>query len=285
MSYSIRESNQEDKNLIQNFNKELENNGINFRLPAPNSGSLRADDFIFDRKFILTENKNLVRAGYTLKYQWFMVNDTLLQIGFYHNPITAGLFNKKYNICGVLLLHDAQKKNTNLFCLGMGGYSQALPRLLKGMNWNFKTIPFFFKICNPIPFLNNIQYLKKTKLKSFLILLAANSGLGWLSLKLIFLFISLLNIRFSKKPYITTEEIEVFDQDSDFVWENTKQYNSFIAVRNSEYLNTLYSDKKFIKLKFFDKKKIVGWSISLCTQLDNHKQFGYMKLGSVVVCL
>ena len=43
----------------------------------------------------------------------------------------------------------------------MGGYSEALPKLLKGMNWNFQTIPFFFKVCNPRPFLNNITIFKK----------------------------------------------------------------------------------------------------------------------------
>ena len=285
MSYLIRESNQDDKNLIHNFNKELEGNGIGFRLPVPTSRSLHTKDFIFERKFILTENKTTVRAGYTLKYQWFKVNDTLIQIGSCHNPVTAGLFNKKYNICGVLLLHDAQKKNTNLFCLGMGGYSEALPKLLKGLNWNLRTVPFFFKVCNPRPFLNNIRYLKRTKLKSFIIMLAANFGLGWLCLKMIFLFVSLFHIRFKKEPYIVTEEIEIFDQDLDFVWQKAKEYNSFIAVRNCNYLKTLYSDKKFIKLKFFDNNKIVGWSISLCTKLNDHKQFGHMKLGSIVDCL
>ena len=39
------------------------------------------------------------------------------------------------------------------------------------------------------------------------------------------------------------EEIEVFDKDLNFVWENAKQYSSFIAVRNCEYLKTLYSGK------------------------------------------
>ena len=285
MTYLIRESNQDDKNLIQDFNKELDGHGISFRLPVPTPKTLHTEDFIFERKFILTENKTTVRAGYTLKYQWFNVNNELLQIGYYYNPVTAGLFNKKYNICGVLLLHDAQKINTNLFCLGMGGYSEALPKLLKGMNWNLQIIPFFFKVCHPRNFLNNIRYLKKTKLKSFIIMLVAISGLGWLCLKFIFLVVSLFHIQFKKGPYITAEEIEKFDQDLDFVWEKAKEYNSFIAVRNCNYLKTLYSDKRFIKLKFFDNNKIVGWSVSLCTQLDDHKQFGHMKLGSIVDCL
>ena len=38
-------------------------------------------------------------------------------------------------------------------------------------------------------------------------------------------------------------------------------------------------------LKFVDNKKIVGWSISLCTKLDDHKYFGHMRLGSIVDCL
>ena len=79
------------------------------------------------------------------------------QIGYYYNPVTAGLFNKKHNICGVLLLHDAQKKNTSLFCLGMGGYSEALPKLLSGMNWNLQIIPFFFKIIKSTKFFKYIR--------------------------------------------------------------------------------------------------------------------------------
>ena len=60
--------------------------------------------------------------------------------------------------------------------------------------------------------------------------------------------ISLFNIRLKKEPCTVVKEIEVFDQDLNFVWENAKQYSSFIAVRNCEYLKTLYSDKRFIKL-------------------------------------
>ena len=145
MTYLIRESDQGDKKLVRDFNIELGDHGFDFRLPIPIHKSLHTEDFIYERKFILVENKSAVRAGYTLKSQWFKVNDDLLQIGYYYNPVTAGLFNKKYNICGVLLLHDAQKKNTSLFCLGMGVYSEALPKLLSGMNWNLQIIPFFLK--------------------------------------------------------------------------------------------------------------------------------------------
>ena len=131
MSYSIRESNQDDKKLIQDFNKELEDHGISFKLPVLDSKSFHTEDFIFERKFILTENKTRVRAGYTLKYQWFKVNNELLQVGYYYNPVTAGLFNKKYNICGVLLLHDAQKKKYKFILFRYGRVFRSASKIIE----------------------------------------------------------------------------------------------------------------------------------------------------------
>ena len=46
MSYFIRESNQEDKNLIEKFNKELENHGFTFKLPIPDYKSIKTDEFL-----------------------------------------------------------------------------------------------------------------------------------------------------------------------------------------------------------------------------------------------
>ena len=53
-----------------------------------------------------------------------------------------------------------------MFSLGMGGLSEPLPKLLKGMKWELEKIPFFFKIINPYSFLKNIKYFRSTKLKS-----------------------------------------------------------------------------------------------------------------------
>ena len=131
MAYFIKESDQDNADLIHDFNKDLEDHRISFRLPVPINGHSRKDGFIYERSFILTENKTVVRAGYSLKCQWFKINDTLLQIGNYNRPISAGLFNKKYNICGVLLVNDAQKRYPNIFSLGMGGTSEALPKIIK----------------------------------------------------------------------------------------------------------------------------------------------------------
>ena len=284
MEYSIRENNFGDKDLIDNFNKELDANGFNFKLPQHNKKLSDKNNFIFEHRFILTENNNIIRAGYNLKYQWFKVNNELIQLGYYYNPVTAGLFNKKYNVCGILLLNDAVKKKTDLFSLGMGGYSEPLPKLLKGMGWDLKKVPFFFKIIHPYIFLKNIRYLRNTKLKLIFIEILTISGLGWLGIKFISLLHYILNFS-KKKKELDIIEIKTVDKSFDNLWEEVKDLNSFIAVRNNKYLNELYSSDRFIKLKFSHNNKVVGWSISLCTKLNEHKQFGSMKLGSIVDCL
>jgi hypothetical protein len=285
MSYFIRESSNNDKNLIESFNNELNNQGFKFKLPIPNNKKDKINNFIFENKFILIEDNQTVRAGYTLKNQWFRINESNHQIGYYYNPVTAGLFNKKYNICGLLLLNDAHKKNLDLFCLGMGGYSEKLPKLLKELNWKLQTVPFYFKIYNPNSFLENITYLKNNKYKAFIIKFLKNSKLGWLFIKIFFTCSSFIFFPFKKFSYISEEKVESFDKNIDELWENAKINNSFIAIRNHKYLDELYSNQRFIKLKFMKKNKVIGWSISLCNKLENHKQFGNMNLGSIVDCL
>ena len=112
-----------------------------------------------------------------------------------------------------------------------------------------------------------------------------NSNLGWLFIKIFFLLLKISIFPFRRTHNIIDEKIEVFDKEADDLWENSKEHYSFIAVRNYEYLKKLYSNKKFIKLKFTKNNKVIGWSISLCNKLQNHKQFGNMNLGSIIDCL
>ena len=45
-------------------------------------------------------------------------------------------------------------------------------------------------------------------------------------------------------------ELYYFDNNFDSVWEISREFNSFIAVRNSEYLKQLYSNKRFVNKKY-----------------------------------
>ena len=73
MHYLIRENNPGDQDLIESFNKELNNHGFNFNLPQHDKELSNKNNFIFEQRFILTENNKIIRAGYNLKHQWFKI--------------------------------------------------------------------------------------------------------------------------------------------------------------------------------------------------------------------
>ena len=54
--------------------------------------------------------------------------------------------------------------------------------------------------------------------------------------------------------------------------------------RDHETLQILYpADKrKFIRLEIWEGRRPIGWVVVLNTQLSGHKQFGDMRLGSIV---
>ena len=65
------------------------------------------------------------------------------------------------------------------------------------------------------------------------------------------------------------EAIEVFDEDLNSVWGDAKQYSSFIAVRNSEYLKTLYSDKGITTYCVDGLKFAVAGGVSIVQVMEN----------------
>jgi hypothetical protein len=62
---------------------------------------------------------------------------------------------------------------------------------------------------------------------------------------------------------------------------------SFAAVRDAVTLNTLFppSEARYLRLVFVRDGRPVGWVLALATQMQDHKQFGNMRVGSIIDCL
>ena len=85
-------------------------------------------------------------------------------------------------------------------------------------------------------------------------------------------------------PNLKIKEFKKFDNTFDRLWNKEKIKYEFIAVRDSLTLNKLYSDSKFAKIVVYENNDIIGWVVLLNTQMKNHKQFGSMRVGSIVDC-
>ena len=269
---------------VHEFNARLKAAGAAVRFPERHVSKGTANTAIYREYFLATENTSTVRGGYVLQHQRFSFKGEILSIAFYQFPLSEGVINKAYSLIGIQLLTNAQKRQPLLFALGMGGFDEPLPRMLKIMGWRMYAIPFYFKVNRPVRFLRNIAALRRTKLQRILVDAMAKTGLGWSGIKLL----QALSQRNDFNPKSSdVETVNEFSGWSDELWALCKSEYSMIAVRDSLVLNTLYptDNDKFLRLKVKDKGKVIGWCVALDTPMSNHKFFGNMRVGSIIDCL
>lgn len=224
-----------------------------------------------------------VRGGYLLQYQAYARGKSgSTPHAFLRLPLSEGVVNKSYAAVGMLLLRDAMKREPNLCSLGMGGAQRPLPRLMAGLGWHVEEVPFRFLVLRPFAFLRNARVLRNKRYMAPVCDAAAFSGLGWLGLKA-------LQFRPSAKqePGITVTCEPDFGPWADAVWERSAPHYSICGERNQKLLNLLYppDDPRWIRCVVRRNGEPIGWALMLCTDANNHKQFGNMRLGSIADCL
>ena len=271
---------------IKAFNARLKAGGASFTFPEDHVPSWlpKIEDRKIYQEYFLAMDDCLVVGGYILKHQEFSFKGEIRSLADYQLPISEGIANKTYGLVGLLVLADALKRQPLMFALGMGGYEQALPRLLQAMGWSLCSAPFYFEVNRATRFFRNITPFRRTKSRRVLVDILALSGLGLIGVKIIQ---NISKNRIIRKNSIIVEEVDGFLHWSEELWNVCKGDYSMIAVRDSSTLNILYprESNKFIRLKMLQHDQVIGWAVVLDTQMQNHNYFGNMRVGSVVDCL
>jgi hypothetical protein len=136
------------------------------------------------------------------------------------------------------------------------------------------SVPFHFKVVHPFRFLRDIQALRTTPARRFILDAAAYTGAGWLGLRLIGHAHRVRNIKY--------ETEDTFSAWANTVWERSRADYALLATRDSATLNALYppSDPRFLRIRAAG-----GWAVLLDTAMEGHKQFGNIRVGTIVDCL
>ncbi len=269
---------------VSEFNNRLKVKDVAFQFPehpVPKWLPPQPNSDIYQEYFVAVDENSDVRGGYILKHQRFLVNGKVISIGDYQLPLSEGIIDQKYNMIGLLLITDAINRQPLMYALGMGGAHQPLPKFLKAMRWMLNEVPFYFTIEHPYRFLRNIRVLRTTLWRRLALDAVALSGVGWGIWKLHKMF-----KRTSGKCSLSVEVVEKFDDWVNPLWQQRNPDYKMAAVRNKEVLDILYpeQDKRFVKLKFSKAGTAVGWAVLLDTQMENHKQFRNMRVGTIVDC-
>jgi hypothetical protein len=289
MAIVIQPYRSEHEPAVAEFNQRLrqageDDNMVFYRWAEPRWLPRRGESRIYNEFFVAIDD-GIVRGGYALKTQDFFFPDGQTRsIAYYHHPLSEGIVNKAHAMVGTLLLRDAMLRAPLLYCLGMGGYDRPLPRMLLRLGWAHSLVPFFFRIVNPSRFLRNMQTLRSSRSRKFLMDIAAYSGAGWAASKLFRGYRALLAPR---SPATECREVASFEADAmglQSLWEQARQTCSFTAVRDAETLNTLYPPalKHLTRLVLKRNGVAIGWAVVGERRQD--AKYGNLRVGSVVDC-
>jgi len=288
MSIRIKPYTEDNVDSVKALNQRLKNKGIIFKFPEAH---LSADlphlneRSIFQDYFLALENDKIVRGGYILKHQDFIINNETFSIGNYQLPLSEGTIDNKYNMLGIQLLTDALKKQNLLYALGMGGFDKQLPQLLSAMGWRLQKVPFYFKICNSQKFLKGIPFLHRKSVLSLLCKIAAVTKIGSAGINL---WQWSLKKRHTIPADYKIETISSFDERVDKLCSECTDKYSMFAKRTKEVLNILYppESNRFHRILIIDKNiNLAGWAVLLDTKMKDHKYFGNLEVGTIADCL
>jgi hypothetical protein len=209
-----------------------------------------------------------------LRRQSFSAGGETVHAAHYRLPLSEGLIDRAYSMLGLRMVRDALTRESRLYAIGMAGWDKPLPQMLKRLGWRMCAVPFHFKVVRPARFLRHIRALRTSPLRRAALDAAAFTGTGWLGMKALGLA--------RRLPAARVDLARAFSPWADEVWERSRGSYALLAHRDAATLDQLYppSDARFLRVRAAG-----GWAVLLDTQMRDHKQFGDMRVGTIVDCL
>ncbi len=224
-----------------------------------------------------------VRGAYALKFQQFWLSGEVIPVADFMLPVSEGIVRRAYALVAVRLLFDALERQPLLYGLGMGGFDQAVARLLEAAGWQMFSVPFFFYVVHPYPFLRNIVHLRTSRFRRTALDMLACSGVGWAATCCWNAFHAW---RIGMDRDLRTEKVPDFEEWSDRVWETARPHYGMCSLRDAATLRRMYprEAERFQRIKVLRGEKPIGWALLLKSDLCGHSHFGNMRLGTIVDC-
>jgi hypothetical protein len=237
---------------------------------------------LYQEQFLAIDDESIVRGGYILKHQVYLLKGNPISLAAYQLPISEGVADRRFVNVAMSLYADALRREPYLFGLGGGGFHVPIIRFLLAADWQALLVPFWFRIVRPNVFLHNIAALRNSPLRRTACDLLEHSGLGWLAIRGIHGIIG----KYRHPAGVTCELVNEFSAWADDVWEECKGHYSLISIRNRQIVEILYpaGNERFKRLKVMRDGHIIGWAVLVNTRMSDHRQFGNMRVGTLVDC-
>jgi hypothetical protein len=235
---------------------------------------------IFQERFLALENDD-VHGGYALKHQDFSFSGVAASVACYHSALSEGVAEERYRDVDEQLLTDALAREPLLYTLEADRAGQSPAREEQTSGWKRSLVPGYFHIVHPAAFLRNMETLRTTAWRRFLLSFAALTGFGWAGIRLH----QRLKAKPRPAPPASVDFFDVFGPWLDDLWTKCAPHYPLLAVRDCATLGILYPGGKFLRMKIASGGATIGWAVASDRQMQWNREFGDMRLGSLIDCL
>jgi hypothetical protein len=274
---------QELEPLVKSFNLRLREGGEVLAFPESHVPRFPYAPALHPyQEMYLLLHKGQVRGGYLLTHERFSIHGSLQAVACGPQlSLSEGTVSREYGMVGVLLVEHALSKQPLMYALGMGGMNERLSKLLVALQWTLYPVPFYFRATNATRFFADMSYLRKNRRQRICMDALRFTGVGPLAIRTAQLRVG------DGAGMVSAEVVPSFSAWADEIWDKASSNHSLISERDSATLNRVYppSGSRFHRLKVESASGTVGWAVVLDTQMSGHKQFGSLRVGSIVDCL
>lgn len=245
----------------------------------------RPDSTVWREFHLAVEDDQLVRGGYALKPQRWLIRGSAETVTDWQGPFSEGAYDAKFAALGLRMVRDMLKKRPLLYSWGHGGEEEPLVQMLRKMGWLMHETPLCVRVARPFRFLREARYLRRSRSRRVALDAAAFTGLGSAGVRVLALATRLRN---PGRIDGIADIVEEFGPWADEVWAACKDDYLAIAIRDSATMNTLLPRVGWppvIRLAVRVDDRIAGWAVVMDTAMKDDRRFGDLRVGSIVDCL
>ena len=277
---------QADEVDIRAFNARLLAGGGVFQFPVDvqELAVPRAPHAALWTEMWIARDETAVRGGFLLKHERLLTGNTVESIGNYQLPLSEGIIDRRYATVGLSLTHKALAENNSLYSLGMGSLSRPLPRLLERLGWRVEEVPFFFRVVRGKPFVRNIRTLQASARQRTLLRVLDRSTAASVGALTWRVAAAAAGMRARARQAINMLPVTDFDERADRVLETCRSHYAGLLDRGAAALNIKFpaKDPRLRRFLLQNSGVVVGWLVLSINSLKDHKQFGDLRLGTIV---
>lgn len=264
---------------VRDFNLRMEQGGSKWKfyegdvpewLPPEEEATVWREYFV-----LVDEDAGLVRGGYALKHEQFMLKGRQVQLGWLQGPVAESAVDKSLRGLGKIMVNDAIAKYP--MQISWGANSISAP--------SAGDAPMLLRVVQKRRFLCRAPVVRRRPPLARLADLSAATGVGPLALAL---GQSLVRLRGGRVRRFQVSEEAQFGTWADDVWDKARDAYDLIAMRDSRTLNRVMPFGLWphaIPVKVSVEGEVVGWAAIRDRELTDDPLFGNLRAGSVIDAL